>query len=320
MRETSNMTTKNTASILLLALMTSILALSTLLSTTAQEQQNRVEIGFSPIVIEFSANPGETVENNIRIDNLSEKALVMEAIPKNFTPSGEEGQVELTEDNTSYSLSDWVSVSPAQTPIEGKSSFNFSTTIAVPENAEPGGHFGAVVFKTIPPDPGEGNSAISQEVAPLILVSVAGDVEEKASIASFNSTKNFWSSERPIKLETRIQNEGTIHIRPTGTITIKNMFGNEVASIPLPEERVLPDAIRRIEAEWDTGFAIGRYSADISVVYGEDDQIITSSTTFVVFPYQTVIPAALLLFGIVFVLVKFRKRLSAAGRALSGKS
>ncbi len=320
MKETSIMTIQNIFSYLLLGLMVALLALGSALSTTAQTQQERVEIGFSPIVIEFSANPGEVVENNIRIDNLSGEALIFETIPKNLTPSGEEGQVVLTEDSTSYSLADWITTSPAQTPIEGGSSFNFKTTVSVPENAEPGGHFGAVVFKTIPPDPGQGNAAVSQEVAPLLLVSVAGAVEESAEVASFESLKSLWSNETPKVIVTRIQNNGSVHIRPRGNITIKNMFGNEVASIPIAGERVLPDSIRRIETEWETGFTVGRYSADLTAVYGNDDQLLTASTTFVVFPYQTIIPAAILIIGLLFVLIKFRKRIGAAGRALSGKN
>lgn len=314
------MVTKNKLSLILLSFASLALAFSSVFATTAQTQQDKIEIGFSPIVIEFSANPGETVENNIRIDNLSEEAIIIEAIPKNLTPKGEEGQVDLTEDDTSFSLAKWITVSPAQTPIEGKSSFDFKATISVPENGEPGGHFGAIVFKTIPPDPGAGNAAVSQEVAPLVLVSVAGDVIEEANIASFKSTKSFWSNERPIELETRINNTGTVHFKPKGTITIKNMFGNEVTTINLEEKNVLPDSIRRIVTNWDPGFSIGRYSADLTVVYGEDNQIMNSSTTFIVFPYQTVVPAALLIIGVLYIGIRFRKRIGLAFRVLSGKN
>lgn len=314
------MVTQNRLSFILVGFLAFTLAFSSVFLTTAQEQQDKIEIGFSPIVIEFSVNPGETVENNIRIDNLSDEAIVIETIPKNLTPTGEEGQVDLTEDGTSFSLADWISVSPTQTVIEAKASFNFKATTAVPQNAEPGGHFGAIVFKTIPPDQGSNNASVSQEVAPLMLVEVAGEVIEQANIQSFQSTKSFWSNERPIELETRIQNTGTVHFKPKGTITIKNMFGNEVTTINLEEKNVLPGpSIRRIVSNWDPGFTIGRYSADLTVVYGDDKQILTSSTSFIVFPYQTVVPAALIIIGLLYVTIKFRKRIGMAVRVLSGK-
>jgi hypothetical protein len=320
MKETTNMARTNRLPLLVLFFATMSLALSSVFSTTAQSEQEKIQIGFSPIVIEFSANPGETVENNIRIDNSSDEAIVLETIPKNLTPRGEEGQVDLTEDDTSYSLADWITVSPAQTPIEAKSSFDFKATITLPENAEPGGHFGAIVFKTIPPDPGTGNAAVSQEVAPLILVSVAGDVVEEANIASFKSTKSLWTTERPIQFETRIENTGTVHFKPKGTVTVKNMFGDEVAKLNLDEKNVLPESIRRIVTDWDPGFSVGRYTADLTVVYGEENKILTSSTTFIVFPYQTIIPAVLITVGLVYVVIRFRKRIGLALKVLSGKN
>lgn len=312
------MTYQNRLSLVLLTLMSFALAISSVASTSAQEDPKKIEIGFSPIVIEFSGNPGDVVENNIRIDNSSDEAIVLETIPKNLTPKGEEGQVDLTEDDTSYSLAKWVTVSPAQTVIEAKSSFDFKATISLPENAEPGGHFGAVVFKTIPPANG-GNATVSQEVAPLILATVAGDVIQEANIASFKSTKSFWSNERPIQLETRVNNTGTVHFKPTGTITIKNMFGKEVTSINLEGKNVLPDSIRRLVNYWDPGFSIGRYSADLAMVYGDDNKILTATTTFIVFPYQTVVPATLAVIAGLYILIRFRKRIGLAVRVLSGK-
>jgi hypothetical protein len=305
---------------LFLATMVVMLAFGSLTATRAQDDLDRVELAVSPQVIEISANPGETKENQIRLDNLSEGTVQIEAINKNFTARGEEGAVDLTEDDTTYSLAKWMTVTPSTVTMPAKTSQDFSVVIDIPEDAEPGGHFGSVVFKTVPPENEDGAATVSQEIAPIFLVSVAGDVIEKAEIASFNSTKSFWSNERPIQLETRIKNDGTVHFKPSGTITIKNMFGSEVATIKLEEKNVLPDSIRRIVSDWDPGFSVGRYSADLTVVYGEDKQILNSTTTFIVFPYQTILPIAIVTFGLLFVVIKFRKRIGAAMRVLSGKS
>lgn len=303
-------------------LVTAVLTVIAATSAFSQQQADTINLGISPQVIEVSANPGDVVENQIRLTNGGELPVVIEVIPKNFLPSGEEGAVDLTEDSTSYSLAEWIAVTPSSVVIPAKKTQDFDIVITVPNNAEPGGHFGSVVFKTVPPPGGESQAAeVSQEIAPVILVSVAGDVDEVASIESFMSSKNFWSNERPITFETRIRNEGNVHFKPSGTITIKNMFGQEVTTIVLEEKNVLPDSVRRIVSEWsDPGFAIGRYTADLTVVYGEDDTILTDSTSFIVFPYQTIVPAVLLIGLIVFVLIKFRSRIGAAGKVLSGRN
>lgn len=298
-------------------------SLITIQQIRAQEADD-VTLSISPQILNISANPGDpAIDNVIRLTNGGDLPIEIETIAKNILPDGEEGAVDLTEDKTSYSLSEWITVEPAATTIAPKTTQDFNVSINVPVNGEPGGHFGTVVFKTVPPEVETGSAAaiVSQEIAPVILVSVAGDVVEEANIDTFSSTKSFWSNERPITFDTRINNTGNVHFKPTGTITIKNMFGNEVTSIPLEEKNVLPDSIRKITSEWsDPGFAVGRYTADLSLVYGEDDTILVASTSFTIFPWQTLVPVGLVAIALIYLLIKFRSRLGAAISVLAGRN
>ena len=273
-------------------------------------------------IIEVSANPGDSTEDVIRLTNNSDDAVIIETIPKNFTPQGEEGAVTLTEEETSFSLADWITLIPDSAVISPRSTQDFTLQINVPDNAEPGGHFGAVVFKTVPP-PATGASAaqVSQEIAPVILAKVAGDIVEGAELVEFKSSKSFWSNEKPITFETRVNNTGNVHFKPTGNIVIKNMFGSEVANIPIEGQNIIPSYPRKLLTEWsDPGFAVGRYTADLTLVFGEDDQIITASTSFTVFPYQTLVPAIILIGLLLYVLIRFRSRVWMALKVLSGRN
>jgi hypothetical protein len=318
---TSRLSLRWVLSISVLAI--SLLMVSLIQSARAQEA-DQVTLSLSPQIINVSANPGEPpIENVVRLTNGGDLPLEIDTIPKNILPTGEEGAVDLTEDQTSYSLAEWITVEPERISIAPSQTVDFTVSIAVPENGEPGGHFGTVVFKTIPPDSDSGAAAalVSQEIAPVILVSVAGDISEELEIESFGSTKSFWSNEKPITFETRTENLGSIHLKPIGTITIKNMFGGEVTTIPIEEKNVLPESIRRVETEWsDPGFAVGRYTADLSLVYGEDDNILTATTTFTVFPWQTLIPVGLIAIAVFYILIKFRSRIGNAIRVLAGKN
>ncbi len=305
----------------------SIVAVS--LATTGfvnAQQASKITLSYTPQVIEISANPGDPpIENVVRITNGSEVPVEITSKAVNFTAAGEEGEPELTEESTSFSLAQWVSITPEAYGLAPKESQDFKVTVTVPADAEPGGHFGAVQFKGLPPKDPSGNTQIGQEfnVAPLILVSVAGDIKEEANIETFKAAKSFWTNwtdDDPIMLETRIKNSGNVHFKPRGTVTIKNMFGKEVTKIPLTESNVLPDSIRKIETIWkDPGFAVGRYSAEVSFVYGADDTILTAQTNFIVFPYKTVLPALAGTFVGLFILIKFRKRFALAAKVLSGK-
>lgn len=295
------------------------LTIVTLLAGFARAQNtNQITLSVSPISFELSANPGDTLERTFRIVNGTDSELTLTTTPKNFTAEGEEGGVNLTEEETSFSLASWISVNPSEAVLPARGSQTFAFTVDVPENAEPGGHFGSVIVKTNPIAIDATGAAVSQEAGPLILVSVAGDISEAARIVEFKAQKNFWES-GPVVLETRVENLGNVHFKPSGVITIKNMFGNEVTKINLEERNVLPDTIRKLSNEWNPGFAVGRYTADLSIVFGPNQEVTTASTTFTVFPYKIIIPALLGLILLLFFAVRFRKRIAAAARALAGR-
>ena len=284
----------------------------------AQQQPSQVTISVSPTVFELSANPGDVLNNSFRIVNGTDQELTLGTTPKNFTASGEEGAVNLTDEDTSFSLASWITVTPTDAVVPARGSQTFDFQITVPASAEPGGHFGSVIVNTQPISIDSSGAAVSQEAGPLILVSVAGDITKSGQIVDFAAQKNFWEK-GPIVLETRVENQGNVHFKPSGTIVIKNMFGREVTSIDLEERNVLPGTIRKLTNEWSPGFAVGKYTADLSVVFDNGQTVSTASTSFIVFPYKVIIPALLGVILLVFLLVRFRRRIAAAGRALAGK-
>lgn len=303
-----------------IVLFAAVLTMTALPHSQAQTTDQTVTLGVSPQILELSVNPGETQTSTFRLTNASNESIDVVATPENFTPRGEEGAIDLTEDRTTYSLASWLTPSPAKATIAATKTQDFVVTIAVPAGAEPGSHFGSVVFRTIPPEDKTANALVSQEIAPVILVRVAGDVTQSAEIVSFKPEKSFYSTETSINLEARIKNTSSVHFKPTGKIVVKNMFGNEVAALGMEKKNVLPDSIRQITTVWNPGkFAIGTYHATLTVVTGENNKIDTVETTIVIFPFQVIIPviAGLTLLG--YLLYRGRSRLSNAFSALRGK-
>lgn len=306
-----------------LLIATLLLSTSVILITGSARAQNDddITLSVSPPVFELSANPGEVNENSVRVTNLSDKPQTIQVDKRNFTALGEEGGVDLTEDETSFSLAEWIEVDKGETVIPAQSSEVFEFTIAVPNNAEPGGHFGSLIFKTKvkPLDEDEAGASVGQEVGSLLLVKVAGDIEEDARIAGFSPEKGFYES-GPVEFATRIKNNGNVHFKPRGNITINNMFGSEVAKLQLDERNVLPGSIRKVGTVWDDpGFRIGRYTANLSVVYGSEGDILNSSATFVMLPYKPILAGLIVLAIVAFVGYRYRARFQEAYKALSGK-
>lgn len=281
--------------------------------------QPKSGLAISPPTFELSANAGDTLKNSIRVDNISAEPLEVSVDTRNFTALGEEGGINLSEEEGQYSLASWISVKPGKVTIPVGESKVFDYTIAVPANASPGGRFGSIVFKTaLKPLTGQSGVAIGQEVGALVFLKIAGQVNEKAEIASFGA-KSGLHERGPVGFDIRVKNTGNVQVKPRGTITISNAFGKKVATVRVDEKNVLPGSIRKLSADWNNGWLFGKYNATLSLVYGSDRQVLTASTSFWGFPYKLIgIVVAVLVVLVAFVYPR-RKRIGRAFKVLLGK-
>ncbi len=299
-----------------------LVALLVSYAATAQTPEGSVSITVSPQSLDTAVNPGQSTTNVFRVTNGSDQSITIQPTPKNFVPRGNEGAIQIEEEDTPYSLAQWLSVDPGgETTIRPNQTADFEVTISVPENADPGGHFGSVVFRTLPSAQEGTAAAVSQEVAPVILVRVPGDANEDVSLTSFRALNTpIVTSDRDITLETIVKNDGNVHIKPTGTISIFNTFGQQVGSTPIDSNNVIPGAERKMNATWENpGFRFGRYTAKLTMVYGKDNKIITAEDSFFVIPLKQTIPAIIILVVASFLLYRIRHRLLLAARILAGK-
>jgi hypothetical protein len=285
-----------------------------------QEAPSQNGLSVSPPSFEISGNPGSTVTNTVRLENMKTTSVRLAVDRRNFTAIGEEGNIGLTDDDGTFSLATWISVDPADVVIPPKSTKTFTFTIKVPLNAEPGGHFGSLIFRTIPEENLSGSGAsVAQEIGSLILLRIAGATTEDAKVESFKTSKSFYEF-GPVTFEERVKNLGNVHIKPSGNVTITNIIGQKVATVPLITKNVLPGAIRKIEGTWDTKWRMGQYTATAVMIYGPNNTQLANVTTFIVFPYRLAL-VVLVVFSILFTFVyRSRKRLKMAWKILtSGK-
>lgn len=299
------------------AIFTLLLLSLTSFPADGQAAEPNQGLAVTPPTFELSANPGDSLKNSIRVDNLTDTSLNVTTALKNFTALGEEGQVGLSEEESSFSLASWIKMDPEATEIPAKGSRIFTFTIQVPATAEPGGRFGSIVFKTDIKSLEGSGMAIGQEVGALIMLRIAGEVSEQVHIEAFAPVRSF-QEYGPVAFETRIKNTGNVHAKPTGTITITNFFGQEVATIPIEAKNVLPGAVRKLSSTWDVTSLFSKYTATLSLQYG-NQQILTASTSFTVIPYRMILGGLAIVLIIGTVLYLGRRRIKKALRILLGK-
>lgn len=265
-----------------------------------------------PPMLEFGLTKGEPTKTTIKIYNETAAPVELYTEVRNFTASGETGQPAFNFTDTEQTgLSTWVSVPTGPITVNPGDRYEVPVTINTPTDADPGGHYAAVFFTTSPP--ADGQVKIASKVGTLLLADVDGQITESGTITEFNTVDNQKAFTRlPVTFFAMFSNTGNIHLRPTGTVTVTNMFGKEQASLTFNSSNgaTLPSSIRRYETTWEkqsvaetTGnawasfwneysnerenFAIGRYKVNIRVTAGTNSDVAASSTTtFWVFPWH----------------------------------
>ncbi|MBP9702467.1 hypothetical protein KBD69_02165 [Candidatus Woesebacteria bacterium] len=277
-------------------------------------------LAVTPPTFELNGNPGDNIKNTVRLDNMHPYPVEIAVDLRNFTAVGEDGAVGITEEQNSFSLASWIEITPKTITLAPKTSQYFTFNIKVPLQAEPGGHFGSLIFRTIPTEKLEGSGAsLAQEIGALVLLRIAGETVEQANIESFNPVKSLFEK-GPVGFEIRVRNQGNVHTKPSGTIIITNMLGSQVASVVVEPKNILPAATRKLEAVWDTKWRLGRYSATYTAVLS-DQTTRSATTTFTILPYRAIGVALVIVIILIIILKKYQKRLSLAWKILrSGKA
>lgn len=290
---------KRTLSIILLFLI--LVGGGALLKLHAQNANPGLVVYPSNFDLTYTGKPST---NDITLLNNTDQAITIKVSLKNFTAQGEEGAVALSEENSSFSLASWITVNPLTQVIQPKKSGIFSFTITPPKNVEAGGHFGSIVFSTVPNPKISGTGAVvAQQVASLVLFKIPGNANEKAYVESFATDQNFYEF-GPVTFNLRVKNTGDIHIVPVGQVVIKGTFGDKYF-VNLEPRNVLPNAARKIPAVLNNKLLVGMYTATFTGAYGAKNHQLNAYTEFSAFPIRY----GLIILGVLIILFLFRKRL-----------
>jgi hypothetical protein len=244
-------------------------------------------ITVSPPKFELFGNPGDTVTEGLKVTNNGTAEATYQTDVEDFKASGDTGGIDLIDDphapKTSFSLAKWMTVEPSKFTLAAGQQKVVNITIRIPKTGEPGGHYASVQVRLADnPVVGGGASVVSQ-LNSLILLRVSGDITEKISLDTFNTSDNYYQH-GPVKFNLKTTNSGNVHVAPTGTIVITDTFGKKVKELPLNVANVLPGASRSISTTWDDAGYIGKYTATLVATYGQGKQPLTSTTTFIIFP------------------------------------
>ncbi len=280
-----------------------LLAVS-LFSPLVSHAQDTEGIEIRPALIEERVDPGERRTFYVSVKNVTDAERTFFLGVADIRGVNEFGAPVFAENGqvTDYSLSQWVTFKEGSVSLQAGETKDVGFTVEVPEQASPGSHFGSVFFDSQPPQVGVTGSGVGIRVGNIISLRIAGDITESMRLREF-STEKFIYDAPPVTFTTTLENLGNVLVRPNGLIEITDMFGREVGKVEVNETgaSTFPMSERSYQTIWNhDGFAIGRYQALMSVVYGEDERkTVTGVTSFWVLPLMPI----LTVLGIILALV-----------------
>lgn len=269
-------------------------------------------IEISPALVELNAERGSSYQINLSIRNITAADLIYSSSVADFTSADETGSPKISIDEdlpNSASIRTWTNLEP-DFLLKPNQSKEVIAKINIPIIAEPGGHYGVIRFTNSVPGTNASGVGLSGSAGVLILIRVSGDIKEEASLSEFftaiNEKQTNFFENSPVTFVARIKNEGNIHIKPTGSILIYDIFGNLVSTLPMNSEKsnVLPSSIRRFDTKSSNNFMIGRFRADLALGYGLTGQAITRTIFFWVIPYKLIFICLLTMATLIFVFIR----------------
>ena len=183
----------------------------------------------------YTIEPGKEIEDTLRITNGDRERqlnLSFRVVDFTYTDDGGTPKLDLAEDapQTTWSLKSFMEA-PGAVTIEPGESASIPMKVAIPANQGAGSYYSAIISSTGSSE--GGNVGLSASGVTLVFVTVPGDMNEKLTltkIGTYDSVKKkykLFNMDMPKRIAYTLKNDGNVAESPVGSITLKNIFGQE---------------------------------------------------------------------------------------------
>lgn len=275
--------------------------------------QNEIRtITIVPPSNDFTADPGERREGNLKVVNSGTTPLTFKVQVKDFVVDDTVGTPHILPDNTlsqKYSASSWIAVIPDTFTVPAGKTQKLNYYLQIPSTARPGGHYAAIVYEPQEVLGVQGTgTGVETHVGTLFYVRVTGNIIENATVKKF-TPQNTLNEYGPITINTQIINYSDTHIKPIGTVSIKNLFGQVVYSQSLEAHNIFPEATRDFTNSIGRKLMFGPYTAELKATYGTANNLtLFASAGFFVLPWKIVAVVVLAIVVAILLFIYFRKK------------
>lgn len=256
--------------------------------------QMRLPLVVAPARQQITLDPGQADTSIIKFFNESTVPVAGTIKAVDYIVTDKEGSpifLEHGEIPTKYSAASWIKLPYDRATIAAGTVLKIQFKINAPKNANPGGHYVAIMFEQTNSsanqvesiDTEQGLVAVSPRLVGLVNIKINGPVTEEAFVTRF-TTPSFLEF-GPVPVTTEILNKGDNHITPKGQIAIYDFTGRLVAQKVLEDKNIFPGTSRIYETKLGAKIMMGKFKVAFTAAYGDKGQVLSAQTTIWVFPW-----------------------------------
>lgn len=266
--------------------------------------QSALSVG--PALIDSGGPPGSSFERKITLANITDAPVAVRSVVEGLATDEPIDPIALGRFDTAA----WFTVVDPDFLLLGRQSREITVRIAVPSDAEPGGHYATVFFEAFTPEQAgaSANTVVNARIGVVTLLTVPGDIREELRAAPVQ-VESVQFAAGPTALKVRLRNTGNVHVLPLGEVEIASITGKRKGRLDLPVGVVLPGTERTYDVTWEHGPRIGLYRFTGRARYGTAGAVVEAAQARVVLlPLIVLVPMGIVVLIIGSVLLERRQR------------
>ncbi|RJQ36521.1 hypothetical protein C4559_05145 [Candidatus Microgenomates bacterium] len=314
-------------------------------------EASALSLAVYPPILQIEANAPAVINSPIIIKNLGSEPIELKIILKPFTSKKENGEVNFLQKEEIQGkdplILQKIKVMENNNNIENlilapEQQKDLSLYVDIPKDEPPSDYYFSIVFlsSSFDEETKLNISNLTGGIAINTLLSIGPKGKTIGEVAEFSSP--FFMENGPVPFKVRVNNTNSYFIYPTGSILIKNMFGQTVGKVDLLPVNILAGTIRAIpdnlqssentssatlppaprakfaeelradnsvNAFWPESFLLGFYTATLTLALSNQGPVFTRNIHFVAFPFKIIIGLLIAVFLVLLIRNRLKNHL-----------
>lgn|GEM_PF-2150761 len=275
-----------------------------------------------PAQVELVLEQGSNTDTWVSATNHGIDPIDLAITVSDFTLSASGSFETLEPGHATYSAGRWLEMPLDALHLAPGETGSIDYTITVPPDAEPGGHYAAIIFETRPVESEsteEGSQVrIAGRVVAEVLITVPGPITRSLVVDSLTVPRIAFGAGADT-VEVAVTNAGNVHLTPNGYVQTWGGLPAATFDQEFGQFTLLPGASRRFSVQLGHQPWLGKMRAKTEFLYGPSigvfDRSVETTVEYFVISWKVIAILDLVLIGFDLVLFREWRRRVAARRA-----